>query len=850
MKRKITMLITAMVLIYLFSQLFSGCLNRVPDDKQVLGVPQKTEIETDNKAKEQEFTLEEISVPSRREARREERMARQMAQRQVEEERSRQVEEKERRAAEEQAGMAAEVNSGSYDESDEFCLEEITVTAEKRETEMQKVAMDISSISQEDLELLGAGDSDKSVSVNIDGVVVPNKFNFNNHRKKILKGSQGTLYGRGSTPESKNSSVQKSVDIILENVGIGTEVWIIEKSSKAIGREYTTESPRLVCSLPGKENVLLPLESTSVDAHISGYIANVNVLQKYHNPYSDKIEAVYIFPLPQNAAVTDFVMIVGDRKIRGLIREKEEAKTIYQRAKSQGYTASLLTQERPNIFKQSVANIEPGKRIDISITFFNPLKYENGEFEFIFPTVVGPRFNPPGETDGIGAVGRGVYKKSTQTTDVHYLSPDESSAHKIDINVDIDAGVSLEKVYSSSHVIRVAKDKKNPSHASVVLSPNDRIPNKDFVLRYKTSGEKVKTAMMVHKGAKGNYFTLLLQPPENMKKLPRMPREMVFVMDCSGSMDGKPIEKAREAVKRALKNLDENDTFQIIRFSEYSSSLGEKPIPATPQNVEKGLAYLYSLKSGGGTMMIEGIKAALDFPHDDNRFRIVSFMTDGYIGNESDILSAIHEKLGEARIFSFGIGNSVNRYLLERMAVMGRGAAAFVGFDESAGEAVDHFYDIATRPAMADIKIDWGGLTVEDVYPKRIPDLFVGRPIMITGKFKNNESGTIRIKGRTGGKKSHFDVAVNPENSDAGHEGIRSVWARCRIMELSNLETYVSGNGIKDEIITTSINYNLISRYTAFLAVDSLEKTKGDHGYTVDVPVPVPEGVKYETSVN
>jgi len=225
-------------------------------------------------------------------------------------------------------------------------------------------------------------------------------------------------------------------------------------------------------------------------------------------------------------------------------------------------------------------------------------------------------------------------------------------------------------------------------------------------------------------------------------------------------------------------------------------------------------------------------------------------MTDGYIGNEAEILGAIHEKLSESRIFSFGVGNSVNRYLLERMAVMGRGAVAYVGLDESAGEAVDRFYDVATRPALANINIDWGNLEVSDIYPKKIPDLFVGRPIMITGRLKNNRSGRIRINGQMGSEKSHFYVRINPDNSDANHPGIRSVWARWKLAELSNRETYESGEEIKKEIITTSINYNLISRYTAFLAVDGLERTKGEHGYTVDVPVPVPDGVKYETTVD
>ena len=633
-----------------------------------------------------------------------------------------------------------------------------------------------------------------------------------------------------------------------ETTGMDTELWVIEKSADTDAQVTAKEnSPQLRAIVEEKE-IPLPLEHTDVKAQISGYVATVDVLQKYHNPYSDKIEAVYVFPLPQSAAVTDFVMMIGERKIRGIIREKEEAKKIYEQAKSQGYRASLLTQERPNIFEQKVANIEPGKRIDIKISFFNPLQYKDGEFEFVFPTVAGPRFNPPGSTDGIGAVGRGSRGASGRTTEIPYLKPGEKSGHDIAISVAIDAGLKLEKIHSPSHVIKV--EKENEAQALVTLSPHDRVPNKDFILRYQTAGEKVKTALMVHKGKDGNYFSLLLQPPADLTQVARMPREMVFVLDCSGSMHGRPIAKAKEAMRRCLRSLDKDDTFQIIRFSENASTLGPHPIPATRKNVEKGLKYLESLKSSGGTMMIEGIKAALDFPHEEGRMRIVSFMTDGYIGNEAEILGAINNKIGTSRIFSFGVGSSVNRYLLERMAKIGRGAVAYVGLYENAGEEVDLFYQRVAHPALADIEIDWGELKAANIYPQTIPDLFVGRPIVITGRFKGNPNNAeINIKGYTGREKKTVSINVNADAYEAHHPGIRSVWARWKIADLSDRETYAASEKLRDEILATSLNYGLLSRYTAFLAVDSSAPTKGDHGYTVDVPVPVPDGVRYETTV-
>jgi len=633
-----------------------------------------------------------------------------------------------------------------------------------------------------------------------------------------------------------------------DSLHLYSELWIIERSDRPRPVNIEQKTPLLLARLPDKvQEIALPLQHTEVQARISGYVASVDVLQQYVNPYLAKIEAVYVFPLPQSAAVTDFVMKVGNRRIRGLIREREQAQRIYRDAKSQGYRASLLTQERPNIFKQKVANIEPQQRIDIRISFFNPLAYRDGAYEFVFPTVVGPRFNPPGSGPGIGAVGRHNPGSSGQPTEIPYLAPTVKSAHEFALTVDIDAGVLLEEISSHTHAIQV--DRLGSSKARVNIRPYDRIPDRDFVLRYKTAGHRVKAALLVHEAVDGNYFSLLLQPPDDLRYLPRMPREMVFVIDSSGSMAGKPLAKAKEATRFCLRSLNQHDTFQIIRFSSKASALGRRPIPATPENIEKGLRYLDSLKSAGGTMMIEGIKAALDFSHDEGRLRIVSFMTDGYIGNESEILAAVRRKLGTSRIFSFGVGDSVNRYLLEQMAKIGRGAVAYVGLDEGAGVQVNQFYERASRPALADIEVDWGDLEVTDVYPKTLPDLFVGRPVVVTGRFTRYSPAEIRITGRTGWDRQTFSVYCNPDSADGANQGIRSIWARWKIADLSEQQIHDASKENLQEIIATSIHYGVLSQYTALLAVDAYKRTKGDHGYTTIVPVPVPGGVRYSTTV-
>ncbi len=654
---------------------------------------------------------------------------------------------------------------------------------------------------------------------------------------------------REAVKSSRGPRARSGNKVLVAN-GAFDEVWVIQKSGQRKDRreDRTPTQGELRAILPGEPAPIpLPLKHTDVKAKISAFIATVTVTQKYENPYAQKIEAVYVFPLPHNAAVTDFLMVIGERRIRGMIRERREALRIYEQAKAAGYVASLLTQERPNIFTQRVANIEPKKAIDIQITYFNALRYENGEYEFVFPMVVGPRFNPPGYTKGIGAVAIGKYKTSGQPVEVGYLKPGQRSGHDIAVSVEVDAGVPIEAVRCRSHVVDVKRPE--PHRAVVTLSSNDAIPNKDFALRFRVAGKRLKTALLTNSGKHGRHFALVLQPPVELNYLKRMPREMVFVLDCSGSMRGWPIERAKATVRRCLKRLDSNDTFQIIRFSSRASQLGPAPVPATPRNIRRALSYLDTLNGSGGTMMIKGIEAALDFPHDDRRLRIVSFLTDGYIGNEAQIFAAVHRKLGAARIFSFGVGSSTNRHLLAGLARIGRGAVAFVGPGDGTSDVVDLWYERAAHPALTDVEIDWGGMQVKDVYPRRTPDLFAGAPVLITGEFIGDGKTTVRIKGRAGTGTVEYKLVVDLDDENAAHPGITSIWARQRLRELADAATRRPSDELRGEMTQVSLTYRVQCAYTAFLAVDALRKTSGSEGTTVAVPVPMPEGVKYETTV-
>lgn len=620
------------------------------------------------------------------------------------------------------------------------------------------------------------------------------------------------------------------------------EVWVIVRPrtvANAKPREDVPGSGAMVTTMPGETtHVPIPLKHTNVDASIAGYIATVDVTQKFHNPYDAKIEAVYVFPLPQNAAVNGFVMQIGDRKIRGIIRDRAEAEKIYNDARAAGHNAALMTQQRPNIFTQKVANIEPGKAIDVHIRYFHTLAYDDGWYEFVFPMVVGPRFNPP---------------SAPQSSRVSYLKPHERTGHDIALNLSVHPGVKLRDFASINH--RIDTTTGDDGRFKVALAKDDRLPNKDFVFRYKVAGDRPTAAMLTHRGSGANaptYFTLMLYPPAELDRLERHPVEMVFVLDCSGSMSGRPMEQSKRAMLAALDKMQPRDTFQIIRFSSSASQLGSAPIAATPENIRDAKKYVRGLSGGGGTMMIEGIKAALDFEHDPERLRYVVFLTDGYIGNESEILGAMKKRIGNSRVFSFGVGSSPNRYLMNRMAKLGRGAVAYLPLETDGDDVMNAFFDRISHPAMADIRIDWGGLNVESVYPDGPLDLFVGRPVIVTGKIADAPNGpsTIRMHGVAGSRAIEVGMRIDLSRKEAQHPAIRSVWARQKIASIMDAATYDPIPDLAARIKEVALEHDLMSAYTAFVAVDATRKTAGDSPATVPVPVPVPDGVSYDTTVD
>ncbi len=593
--------------------------------------------------------------------------------------------------------------------------------------------------------------------------------------------------------------------------------------------------------------VALPLAHTSVEAETTGFLSRVYVTQYFTNPLDHPIEAVYVFPLPPHAAVDDMEMLIGDRLIRGIMKKREEARRVYEEAKARGQTASLLEEERPNVFTQSVANILPGDRIRVRIGYVEDLKHDEGTYEFVFPMVVGPRYIP-GEPAGKQA--GGWSPDTVQVPDASritppVLKPGERTGHDIDVTLTINQGVELGAIVSPSHDILVARLGKG--RAKVTLREHDSLPNKDLVVRFRTPGVELDAAPLFHREGEEGYFMLVLQPEDEPKPDVISPRELVFVVDCSGSMDGEPITKSKDAMRKVLKGMGPDDRFQIVTFSEWAEYFRAAPVQNTPENLKAGLEHIDRIAAAGGTEMMQGIRAALDYPSSPGRVRIVALMTDGFIGNEHAILSAVKEKLGDSRLFSFGIGSSVNRYLLDGLAQMGRGYATYVRQDESADAAVARFYRRISAPTLVDIRVEvMGGVTLEDVTPGKIPDLFAGQPLTVHGRYKGAGSATLVVTGRRGNAEFRREIPVVFPVEEKGNGALATLWARTRIDELSaQMYRRDETAELVEPIIELAIRHRIMSKYTAFVAVEETVRVVDGRLETVQVSVPMPEGTSY-----
>jgi Ca-activated chloride channel family protein len=463
---------------------------------------------------------------------------------------------------------------------------------------------------------------------------------------------------------------------------------------------------------------------------------------------------------------------------------------------------------------------------------------------------VGPRYIPGAPA---GKQGQGWSPDTTQVPDASrvtpkYAPPATRAGHDLSLELKLDAGVTVQNVASKTHEIDV--ERGNSHQANVRLRQRSVIPNKDFILRYGVAGNSVEDAVLTHRDPRGGFFTLILQPPQRVTAEDVTPKEIVFVLDTSGSMSGFPIEKAKESMNLALAGLYPRDTFNLITFAGDTHVLFPAPVPATPYNLQAAQQFLSSRRGGGGTEMMKAIQAAFAGMGDNGKVRIICFMTDGYVGNENQIIAEI-QKHPQARVFSFGIGSSVNRYLLDKMAEEGRGEVEYVALTDNGSDAARRFHERVRNPLLTDIAIDWGGLSVDDVYPNRINDLFSAKPVILHGRYNKPGSGVIRLTGNMSGRRMTREIHVNFPANQPEHDTLATLWARSRVEELSSRDYMGMQQGmmkpeIQQEITDLGLRFRLMTPFTSFVAVEQTIVTRGGRPVTIEVPVEMPEGVSHE----
>lgn len=577
----------------------------------------------------------------------------------------------------------------------------------------------------------------------------------------------------------------------------------------------------------------LPLKSTSANVNISGVIADVKVIQAYKNEGKHAIEAIYVFPASTRAAVYGMKMTIGERTIIAKIDKRDNARKTYEDAKKAGKSASLLEQQRPNVFQMNVANILPGDEIKVELNYTELLVPTDKTYEFVYPTVVGPRYsNQSAETAA----------PSDKWIQNPYLHQGKTPTYNFDISVNIAAGLPIQKIYCTSHKTNVNYD--GSASALIKLDKSETNGgNRDYILKYRLDGEKIESGLLLYKGEKENFFLLMMQPPKRIT-LSQIPgREYIFIVDVSGSMHGFPLDISKKLLKDLISNLRPTDTFNVLLFSGGSSLLSEQSLAATPENINKAIYLIEHQQGGGGTELLPALKKALSLKKSEGYARTVVIATDGYVSIEAEAFDLIRNNLGNANMFAFGIGSSVNRHLIEGMARVGMGEPFIITKPEEAPLKAEKFRKLIQSPVLTQIKMDFGKFEVYDVEPLSIPDVLAERPVIVFGKWRGKPQGTITLKGISG-EKSYVDVINVSETTPAKtNSALQYLWARHKIALLSDYNALRQDNKRVEEVTNLGLKYNLLTAYTSFIAVDSEVRNKNGNSTTVKQPLPLPKSV-------
>lgn len=587
--------------------------------------------------------------------------------------------------------------------------------------------------------------------------------------------------------------------------------------------------------LTDKPGVFVPAPrlSTEVNAKISGIVARVTVRQVFKNETSNWVEAVYVFPLPEDSAVDSLKMIIGDRVIVGEVRPREEAREVYEEAKESGRHASLVEQERPNMFTTSVANIAPGQEISIEIGYSEVLSYDGGRFSWRFPLAITPRYIP-GTPKGTEPQGGGWAPDTDQVPDASRITPHygADTLNPVKLHLELNAGFPLESVESRYHNAQIEKGEDR------YLVELQTTAGKDFELVWRPKVEYVPAAAAFTQTVGGEHYALiLLMPPTRERTREAPPRELIFIIDTSGSMNGTSIEQAKRALVMALERLRPKDRFNVIEFNSEAHALFTASVPAISAKVELAKRFVQGLEANGGTEMAKAIRLALRSPAPRGYLRQVVFITDGSVGNESALFRLLEERLHGANLFTVGIGSAPNSYFMRKAAEFGHGSYIYISDVTEVGEKMSRLFTKLESPVLTDIKLvlPSGG----EVYPQTVPNLYAGEPVVVSARLPTLNS-IVAIRGQSGGEKwvRSLNLAAAPQGE------IALVWARAKVESLKD-EMIRGGDyeKLEAEITKVALKHHLITDYTSLVAVDQTPaRPEGEELETTEVPLQVPEG--------
>ncbi|HEV8427552.1 MAG TPA: VIT and VWA domain-containing protein [Pyrinomonadaceae bacterium] len=578
---------------------------------------------------------------------------------------------------------------------------------------------------------------------------------------------------------------------------------------------------------PGVDH--LPLKDTRVEISVSGVIADVKVRQIYRNEGTRPINASYVFPASTRAAVYSMRMQIGDEIIVARIKEREQAKKDFEEAKEEGKSASLLEQQRPNVFSMSLANIMPQEQVEIELRYTELLVPTDSVYEVVFPTVVGPRYASPNDKT----------KKEDGFVETPYQHQGEQPASALHITTRIASGVPIYDLTCPSH--QILPQWQNQNVAQLTLDDSNPFQgNRDFVLRYRLAGDQIASGLLLFKGVDENFFLYMAQPPKRVATDAIPAREYIFVVDVSGSMDGFPLNTSKRLLKDLIGKLRPTDLFNVVLFAGDSAVLSPQSLQANQENIDRAIHLIEQQRGGGGTELLPAIQEAMALPRQDGISRSVLLVTDGYVSGEQGVFDHIRANLNRCNVFAFGIGGSVNRYLIEGIAKAGMGEP-FIVTEESEAEGVaTKFREYIETPVLTDINVRSIGFDTYDVNPMRFPDLLAQRPIILFGKWRGPIAGTIELTGKTGQGDYVSALDVANSQSDEGNSALRYLWARSRIAELSDYgSSDLSEENIK-QITALGLKYNLLTRYTSFIAVREVVTNPNGSAEDVKQPLPLP----------